>query len=81
MKTMVSPTANENLLKLKKLSDQICEHEKTENLTDKYRNILLEIKKIVDSDIVSSTDTEAKLKRFERVCAKIRLMVEKLNLA
>jgi hypothetical protein len=78
---MVSNFSNTNILKLKELSDRICQYEKTEHdEEEKYKNVINEIKKVLETENPSlNTDKEIRLKCYEKICSKIQIILNRFK--
>ena len=69
---------NDNLIRLKKLSEKLCEAP-----NDEYKNIVKELKKVVDEGhliIEESVTTKSKIKCYESMCFKITNILSAVNL-
>lgn len=73
---------NENILKLRKLADKLCQHDNEEEQQEKsYRTVIKEIKNIVESEYDNVINGEDKLRCYEKMCNKIRFLLNKFKLA
>lgn len=74
---MAKSVPNENILKLRELSDKLCE---TSN--DEYKIIVKKLKNIVDSgknEIEKSTSSQTKIKCYESMCATITNLLNNVS--
>lgn len=82
MANTISKFTNENIIKLKELSDRICKYEMNEEAHEKfYVDIINEIKNIVDEESNNVKSDVDKLNSYERMCYKIKIILNKLKLA
>lgn len=71
---------NDNIIKLRALSDKLCKHDFDENLNEKnYKIIIDEIKNIIDGNDISNLN-EAKNKTYETTCNKIKIILKKFKI-
>jgi len=74
---MAKSVPNDNILKLRELSDKLCE---TSN--DEYKNIVKRLKAIVDGgkdEIEKSTSSHSKIKCYESMCSTITNLLNNVN--
>ena len=80
---MVSKVVNENMVKLKELTDRICAEEATDiNETD-YKIAVEEINNVFTSEIHNIEDSqnkEKKLKCYENICSNIQIILNKFKI-
>jgi hypothetical protein len=68
---------NENILKLRELSEKLCQ-----TPSDEYRNIVKKLKNIVESgkdEIEKTTSSQTKIKCYESMCATITNLLNSVN--
>lgn len=79
-----SYTKSENLIKLKELSDKLCESSfQTVESDDNYKKVFGEISNVIENseDLVDDvTTTDEKIKCYESMCSKLKGIVNKINL-
>lgn len=71
-------TKNENLIRLKELTEKISK----QNPNDEYKNILIELKKIMNEGqekIQELNDSENKLTCYKNICSTINNFLNTLN--
>jgi Mg2+ and Co2+ transporter CorA len=71
---------NENLIKLKELSDKIC---KVEADTDNYKDVVEEIADVIENSediIVDERDRDNKLKCYESMFSKLKLIINNFKI-
>jgi len=74
---MTKSVPNENILKLRELSDKLCEIS-----TDDYKIIVKKLKNIVDNgkdEIEKSTSSQSKIKCYESMCATITNLLNNVS--
>lgn len=80
---MVSKIKNDNLVKLRVLADELCQHDFTKGMDeDMYRKTIAEIKSIVetsDESVLNEKSRYKKLKCYETMCSKIKIILSKLK--
>ena len=79
-----SYSKSENLIKLKELSDKLCEPSfQTVESDDNYKKVFGEISNVIENseDLVDDvTTTDEKIKCYESMCSKLKGIVNKINL-
>lgn len=68
---------NSNIVKLRALSDKLCENDH-----DEYKNIVKKLKNIVDSgkdEIEASLTSQSKIKCYESMCSTITSLLSKVT--
>lgn len=73
------PKKNENLLRLKELTETLC----ATTPSDEYSKILTQLKNIVDEGkikVESYTTTNSKIKCYENMCVTITKILNKVKL-
>lgn len=75
---------NDNLLKLKELSDKICQLDYEKNHCDvcDYKNIVIEIVNLIElsKEVISSQpDNERKLECYEEMCCELKEIIKKVG--
>lgn len=71
---------SENILKLRKLTDQICDLDKKD---DEYKLIVKQLKNLVDNgveEIKSSKTNKSKIKCYETMCATITTILNNVKI-
>lgn len=77
---MVS-TANDNLLKLRILSNKIIQSEKSvESDEDKYKEMLKDIKRLVDTGTPLPSDTGERFITCESICNRLQIMLKNFKI-
>lgn len=74
---------NDNLKKLKELSDKLCDYDTKDIMEpEDLKNTLLRIKQVVESEEenLKSVDKDKRLKGYERMCFKLNIILNKLKL-
>jgi hypothetical protein len=73
---------NENLIKLKELSDKICETELSSGEDNSYKEVVDEITKLVensDDEIQVHKTKDHKLKCYEGMCLELKKILTKIK--
>lgn len=83
MNTQVSTADNENLVKLRELTEKICLSEQ-EEFFDDYQNkkIIKEIKQTVESEIKNISEKKSekeKLNCYEKLVSNLNIILNKFN--
>jgi hypothetical protein len=79
---MVSKVPNENIKKLKELSDKLCDFSNSSNENSSI-NIISEIKNIVEienKNISSNNNKDEKIICYENMCSKIKIILNRFKI-
>lgn len=76
---------NENLIKLRELSDKLCsiDYNKVTSEEIKYKDVVGEISEVIEDSeetLFEVKDNDNKLKCYETMCYKLKLIVNKFKL-
>lgn len=74
--------SNENIMKLRELTDKICKSEVNDD--NLFVKIIKEIKTVVDEEernLSSIQSNVKKVKCYENMCSKIKIILEKFKLS
>ena len=74
--------SNENITKLRELTDKICKGEVSDD--NLFVDIIKEIKAVIDEqekDLPSMQSNVKKIKCYENMCSKIKIILEKFKLS
>lgn len=74
--------SNENITKLRELTDKICKGEVSDD--NLFVEIIKEIKAVIDEqekDLLSMQSNVKKIKCYENMCSKIKIILEKFKLS
>jgi uncharacterized protein with von Willebrand factor type A (vWA) domain len=72
--------ANNNLAKLKELSDKLCKISEAREEENKYKEFFNEIKKIFENQNINTCEQDLKNKFYEDMCSKIKIMIKNFKL-
>lgn len=73
---------SENITKLRELTDMLCKSDYED--IDKYKEIIEEIQTVIEAEdniIQAQKSQNSKLKCYESMCSKIKIILNKLKLA
>ena len=76
---------NENLIKLKELSDKLCSVDYKENIKEEmcYKEVVGEISDVIEDSeeiLFEEQNSDNKLKCYETMCSRLKLIVNKFKI-
>lgn len=77
----MNKVVNENILKLRELTDKMSQFDIADRADENYEQIVRDIKKIFDTETPShARNKDMKLQSYERIYSKLEIILNKLKL-
>lgn len=77
----MNKVVNENILKLRELTDKMCQYDMIDSAEEDYKQTLKDIKKIFDTELPSQArNKDMKLQSYERIYSKIQIILSNFKL-